>query len=238
MNRPYFYEKFTVASEIALSETSAHHALHVLRMKTGDELFITNGLGDLALFRIFNATKKECDIQLIELQPSDIEPRTSNLHIAISFTKNPARIEWFLEKATEIGIQTITPLLTKRSEKIYFKKERFEKILISAMLQSQQSFLPVLNEATSLEQVLKGSEDIKCIAHCEQDEKRIHLKDCIEAKKNTLILIGPEGDFTKEEIHLCLHQNCKPVSFGTNRLRTETAGLFACAVFNAQIASI
>ncbi len=238
MNIPYFYEPFSDISHLHLSETSAHHALHVLRMKVGDPLNVTNGKGDLAVCRIVHTTKRECSIEVVELRTSNIEPRTSNLHIAIAFTKNPARIEWFLEKVTEIGIQTITPLITKRSEKIHFKKERFEKIMVSAMLQSQQTYLPILQEAILLEDVLKGPEELKCIAHCEEDQERTHLKEVITSQKDTLILIGPEGDFTEEEIHLCLQQQCLPVSLGTNRLRTETAGLFACVVFNAQIAGI
>lgn len=238
MNHPLFYEKFTDTNLITLSEPSMHHALHVLRMKTGDPLIVTNGQGMMAECILEQQSKRECSVQVVRLITSDIEPRTSNLHIAIAFTKNPARIEWFLEKATEIGVQTITPLITKRSEKIYFKRERFEKILVSAMLQSQQCYLPTLNEASSLENVLKGPEEVKLIAHCEDDSERIHLSECIRAKKNTLILIGPEGDFTNEEINLCLGQKFKPVLLGNHRLRTETAGLFACVVFNSQIASL
>ena len=126
MSIPYFYEPFSDISHLVLSETSAHHALHVLRMKVGDPLNVTNGKGELAICRISHTTKKECHIEVVDLLASNIEHRASNLHIAIAFTKNPARIEWFLEKATEIGIQTITPVMTKRSEKIHCKKERFE----------------------------------------------------------------------------------------------------------------
>jgi 16S rRNA (uracil1498-N3)-methyltransferase len=238
MSIPYFYEPFSDVSHIVLSENSVHHALHVLRMKTGSELFVTNGRGEAARCSIIGTSKKDCHIEVVESPIASSKQQASKLHIAISFTKNPARIEWFLEKATEIGIQAITPLITKRSEKIHFKKERFEKIMVSAMLQSQQTFLPTLHEATLLEDVIKGIEQVKCIAHCEEDKVRIQLKDGIQPQKDTLILIGPEGDFTPEEIHLCLQQQCKPVSLGRNRLRTETAGLFACVVFNAQIATI
>lgn len=238
MSIPYFFEPFSDISPIHLSETSAHHAIHVLRMKAGDTLNVTNGKGDLATCRISHTTKKECSIEVVDLRTSSFEHRASNLHIAIAFTKNPARIEWFLEKATEIGVQTITPLITKRSEKIHFRKERFEKIMVSAMLQSQQTYLPILNEATPLEEVIRGPEELKCIAHCEEDKERTHLTDIIKSQKDTLILIGPEGDFTQEEIHLCVQQHALPVSLGNNRLRTETAGLFACVVFNAQIAAI
>jgi len=238
MSIPYFYELFTDPSHISLSEQSVHHAMNVLRMKTGDGLIITNGKGSRLQCKITHAGKRDCQIEVLKTLPSDIEHRTSQLHIAIAFTKNPARIEWFLEKATEIGIQKITALITNRSEKIHFKKERFEKILVSAMLQSQQYFLPILNEATLLEEVLNGKETFKFIAHCEEGQERVPLSKQTNPLKDTLILIGPEGDFTPEEIHLCLQQNCQPVSLGQNRLRTETAGLFACVVFNAQIARL
>jgi 16S rRNA (uracil1498-N3)-methyltransferase len=238
MNLPFFYEKFNDTDHISFSETSSHHALHVLRMKVGDELLITNGEGSLAKCKISHATKKECNVELIQSITSKPENRKPKLHIAISFTKNPARIEWFLEKATEIGIHSITPLITKRSEKIYIKRERFEKILISAMLQSQQSYLPKLNDASTLESVLQGNEELKFIAHCVEEAERNNLKDSLANPKNSIILIGPEGDFTKDEIHLCLQHNCKTVSLGSNRLRTETAGLFACVVFNSQIAEL
>ena len=236
MSIPYFFEPYTDFSHITLNEASVHHAIHVLRMKLGDQLIVTNGKGYKAICKIINLSKRDCAIEVIDSEI--IRVPIGNLHIAIAFTKNPARIEWFLEKATEIGIHTITPLISKRSEKIHFKKDRFEKILISAMLQSKSCFLPILNEATSLVDVLNGDEEIKCIAHCEEDQERYHLKNHIQEKKNTLILIGPEGDFTKEEIHLCLEKNCKPATLGNSRLRTETAGLFACVVFNSQIATL
>lgn len=238
MNLPLFYEKFTDTNHITFSEASAHHALHVLRMKTGDRLIVTNGQGMMVECVLDQQSKRDCSIQIVRLLTSETGHRTSNLHLAIAFTKNPARIEWLLEKATEIGVQTITPLITKRSEKIHFKRERFEKILVSAMLQSQQCYLPILNEATPIEEILKGSEEVKLIAHCEEDGKRVHLNECVEPNKNTLILIGPEGDFTMDEINLCLGHNCKPVLLGNHRLRTETAGLFACVVFNSQIAAL
>jgi 16S rRNA (uracil1498-N3)-methyltransferase len=137
-----------------------------------------------------------------------------------------------LEKTTEIGVAHITPLITKRSEKIFFKKERFEKILVSAMLQSQQTFLPILNEPIYFEEILKSTEPIKLIAHCLENEKKI-MRDELKENTSTIILIGPEGDFTPEEINAAMQNNFIPVSLGNKRLRTETAGLYACVVFNS-----
>lgn len=233
MNSPYFFEPFSDISSIQLSEQSVHHAMNVLRMRVGDKLNIVNGKGLLAKCKLSSIQKRDCVIEVLEIHQQEVP--VSNLHIAIAFTKNPARIEWFLEKACEIGIHTITPLLCSRSEKTHFKKERFEKILVSAMLQSKQSFLPMLHEPMKLQEVLQLPADIRCIAHCELGQERIALMACIENQKEILILIGPEGDFTSEEIHLCLQQNCKAVTLGNTRLRTETAGLFACCIFNNQI---
>ena len=144
-------------------------------------------------------------------------------------TQNPK----LLEKATEIGIGQITPLLTKRGEKIHLKTERFRKILVSAMLQSQQTYLPVLHEPQSLEEVLIGKEEQRFVAWCSEDGERQALSTVMKPGKKTLILIGPEGDFTPEEVHLCLQHGALPVTLGPNRLRTETAGLYATVVYNA-----
>lgn len=235
MSLPYFYEPGCSTGAIALSDASFHHASHVLRMRSGDLLQLTDGRGTLHRCRIDEMDKRACRLTLLDTQY--IAPPGASLHLAISFTKNPSRIEWFLEKATEIGVQSITPLLCRRSEKVHQKTERFEKILVSAMLQSQQAYLPLLHPPTPLDAVLQGSEEVKCIAHCVENGERRSLQEVLQPQKNTLILIGPEGDFTPEEITSCLPV-CEAVSLGQKRLRTETAGLFACVVFNSQIAGI
>lgn len=235
MSLPYFYEPNVTSGAIALSDTSFHHAVHVLRMRSGDLLNLTDGRGTLHRCRIEEMSKRDCRLSLLET--ITFPPPKTSLHIAISFTKNPSRMEWFLEKATEIGIQHITPLLCQRSEKVHMKTDRIEKIMVSAMLQSQQTYLPVLHPQAHLADVLDGPEPIKCIAHCVDGIERHALSAILKPQKNTLILIGPEGDFTPEEITSCL-ASCQAVTLGEKRLRTETAGLFACVVFNSQIAGI
>ncbi|NQY07333.1 MAG: 16S rRNA (uracil(1498)-N(3))-methyltransferase, partial [Flavobacteriaceae bacterium] len=155
------------------------------------------------------------------------EKRDYHLHIAIAPTKMNDRMEWFLEKATEIGIDEITPVICDKSERKVIKKERFEKIIQSAMKQSLQAYLPILNEAMSFKQFLNlEHQETKYIAHCEETEKHL-LSDEVKNKKSVLILIGPEGDFSLEEIKLAIDNNFRPVSLGETRLRTETAGVVA-----------
>lgn len=230
MALPFFYEQFESPEFIQLSEASIHHIVHVLRMKKGEQFWLTNGKGIKCRTSLTEVSKRDCSIEILETVIE--EKPTTHFHLAIAFTKNPSRMEWLLEKTTEIGIATITPLITKRSEKIFLKKERFEKILVSAMLQSQQTFLPTLNEPIKFEDFLYTNEEVKLIAHCIENEK-LEMKDELQKAKATIILIGPEGDFTEEEIQLALSNNFKPVSLGNKRLRTETAGLYACVVFNS-----
>lgn len=231
MSIPFFYEPYSDAASLKLKEVSVHHAVNVLRMREGEYLWVTNGKGEQCYCKIISIGKKSCDIQVEKVLR--FEQNVNGFHLAISFTKNPSRIEWLLEKATEMGIASITPLMTKRSEKTFFKKERFEKILISAMLQSQQTFLPELSETTSLEKIIESNIPQKYIAYCGDEVEKLYLESNFKKDTETLILIGPEGDFTSEEVHLCLQKDFQAVSLGKNRLRTETAGLYACAVFNS-----
>lgn len=231
MNVPFFYEPYNDAGNLQLSDANKHYILQVLRMKEGEQCFITNGRGVKCLTVIRDVSKRDCSIEIVECFTET--QRRSNLHIAISFTKNPARMEWFLEKATELGIETITPLITHRSEKIFFKKERFEKILISAMLQSQQAFLPNLNDITPLKRVIEIAVPQKYIAYCGDEYDKQKLTDILKPSAGTLFLIGPEGDFTADEVSLCRQKEYEVIELGTNRLRTETAGLYVCTLFNA-----
>ena len=169
----------------------------------------------------------------VRLVKSEQKPKQHNyhLHIAISPTKNMDRFEWFLEKATEIGIDEITPIICSRSERKILKKERCNRIMLSSMKQSLKFHLPKLNEAIDLKEFLKQDfNGNKYIAHCEKTEK-VALKDA-ELKENTLILIGPEGDFSLNEIEIALQNTFKAVSLGTSRLRTETAGIVAVHTLN------
>ncbi|HSN10081.1 MAG TPA: RsmE family RNA methyltransferase [Hanamia sp.] len=226
MTSPYFFEEtLPVSDEFTLSEETSRHISQVLRMKEGEEIVITNGEGYRLFANILCADKKKTKIKITRKEFLERPiPRTA---IAISLIKNNNRFEWFAEKATEIGISEIIPLICKRSEKTHFKMERTRSILISAMLQSQQSWLPELSEPVKISEVIKKENyEQKFIAHCVNDEKK-ELKSLVSDSASKIILIGPEGDFTEEEIQTAIQQNYIPVSLGETRLRTETAGIAA-----------
>ena len=231
MNIAYFFEANLNTNPVSIGDANKHYMLQVLRMKEKETIFLTNGNGEKCLCSIRNISKKNVEIDLIE-RIFD-EPRKISLHLAIAFTKNPSRMEWLLEKVTEMGIETITPIVTHRSEKNYFKKERFEKILIAAILQSQQSFLPILNEPKTLQEIMETETEQKFIAYCGTEYEKIPAMKVIKAQQSALFLIGPEGDFTADEVHLCMQHQFSPIDLGGNRLRTETAGLYVCTLFNA-----
>lgn len=226
MTAPFFYEKILPDNTgyFTLSEETSKHCAQVLRMKEGEIISVTNGCGLRYAATIRSPDKRKTVVQLTDR--SWIEQPIPKNSIAISFVKNPSRMEWFLEKATEIGIAVIYPLVTARTEKINLKSERWENILIAAMLQSQQVWKPILNTPIIFSDILTlpfiGT---KLIAHCELGEK-IPLKN-IKPSAETLVLIGPEGDFTQAEITLALKHQYIPISLGTTRLRTETAALVA-----------
>jgi 16S rRNA (uracil1498-N3)-methyltransferase len=201
--------------------------------KIGDKVQITNGLGNLYAGEIVDITKKTCIVAIHETQEA-YNKRPLNLHIAIAPTKNIDRFEWFLEKATEIGIDEITPLICKRSERTIIKPERLNGILISAMKQSVQTYLPKLNEATDFQKFIKKIfpySKNKYIAYC-NDAEIPPLSKIYPKGENALILIGPEGDFSENEVGLAFENNFKGISLGQTRLRTETAGLVACHTIN------
>ncbi|HIP26168.1 MAG TPA: 16S rRNA (uracil(1498)-N(3))-methyltransferase, partial [Flavobacteriaceae bacterium] len=198
----------------------------VLRKKEDDVLYITNGKGFLFKSKISIANDKRCTVEIDKVEKQENQLKY-NLHIAIAPTKNNQRLEWFLEKATEIGITTITPLICDNSERKIIKKDRLEKVLVSAMKQSNRYYLPILNEAIPIKQFMKKEfNGLKFIAHCEETEKQ-SLKNKLEIGKDVTMLIGPEGDFSLNEISLALANNFSPVSLGKSRLRTETAGIVA-----------
>ena len=211
--------------EISLSAEESKHAIKVMRKKEGDMLNFTDGKGNLFITEITIADSRKTSVRIVE---SEQKPKQHNyhLHIAIAPTKNMDRFEWFLEKATEIGIDEITPIICSRSERKVLKTERCNRIMLSSIKQSLKFHLPKLNEAIALKEFLKQDfNGNKYIAHCEKTEK-VALKDA-ELKENTLILIGPEGDFFFSEIERALQNTFKAVSLGTSRLRTETAGIVA-----------
>jgi 16S rRNA (uracil1498-N3)-methyltransferase len=217
-------------SEIVLSKEESKHATKVLRKKEGDILNFTDGKGGFYKAEITVADTKKCRLQIIS---SEQKPKQHNyhLHIAIAPTKNMDRYEWFLEKATEIGIDEITPIICEHSERKVIKTERCNRILLSAMKQSLKLHLTKLNETITLKDFLKQDfEGNKYIAHCEDGEKTELRKE--EKTEKTLILIGPEGDFSPTEVELALENQFKTVSLGGSRLRTETAGIVAVHTIN------
>lgn len=230
MQLPFFFEEsFPDADQFVLSENSSRHIVQVLRMKEGEQIQLTNGKGYTLTAEIILSHKKNTEVKIIER--NFIPRREPKVAIAISFIKNAGRFEWFLEKATEIGVSAIIPLLCTRTEKTHFREERMKTILVSAMLQSRQAWLPELSVPVTIKELIRNKNyDQKFIAHC-LDEEKIELKDVItNALSSKIILIGPEGDFTKEEIEAALEQDYKPVNLGETRLRTETAALVAAVL--------
>lgn len=217
------------SKQYSFSKEESKHIVRVLRKKEGDLLNITNGLGSLFTVEITVADVKNCLVNIIT--EKRVENHNYRLHIAIAPTKMNDRLEWFLEKATEIGIDEITPVICDNSERKVIKKERLEKIIQSAMKQSLQMHLPKLNDAISFKSFI--NQDFKgqtFIAHCEEQEKH-ELFPQITKKEDYTILIGPEGDFSNNEIATALTKGFNPVALGNTRLRTETAGIAACHTF-------
>ena len=202
------------------------HIVKVLRKKEGDKIFITNGLGFLFESEIILASEKKCEVKIAK--ETFQEPVAFYTHIAVAPTKMNDRLEWFLEKATEIGIHEITPIICDHSERKVYKIDRAEKIIQAAMKQSLHYYLPKINEPISLSQFVKlNFEGQKFIAHCEETDKK-SFKNEIKQKEKITILIGPEGDFSTKEINLAIANQFIPVTLGNTRLRTETAALVAC----------
>lgn len=235
MALPFFFTEVvsSINNIIVLTEENSRHIVQVLRMAEGRQINITDGLGTICTAEIVEAHKKKCTVKTLDTL-KQIAP-AKKVCIAISPVKNSSRFEWFLEKATEIGVTEIVPLICERTEKQYLKHDRLRGILISAMLQSQQAWLPVLYEPVKFEKfVEENKSNNKFIAHCDEQNK-ISLKEIIGQLSNQLIthstiLIGPEGDFTKDEIDFALQNNFMPVALGNTRLRTETAALVAATL--------
>ena len=231
MPLPFFYKEDLIASsnDVVLDEATSKHIVQVLRMQNGEQLQLTNGKGILFTAEISDNNRKKCIVKVIKT--TNQQRPTNNIAIAISPVKNNTRFEWFLEKATEIGVTEIIPLICSRTEKTVFKFERMKNILVSAMLQSQQCWLPVLHEPTKFNELVKSSaQQQKFIAHCIDEAKRSLSDLNNESLSSKVILIGPEGDFTADEIELALQNNYSAVSLGETRLRTETAGIVAATL--------
>lgn len=215
--------------EIILNDLESRHIIKVLRLKKEDSLYLTDGEGYLYAAKIISTENKKCIVSII----NKTKKKSHNyyLHIAVSPTKNIDRFEWFLEKSTEIGIDEITPIITTRSEKKIIKEERCNKIIIAAMKQSLKFHKPKLNKAEHFDKFIQKSFiGEKYIAHCHNSAKK-QLQN-IKTKQDTLILIGPEGDFSEDEITTALKNQYKPISLGESRLRTETAGVIATHIIS------
>ena len=213
-----------------LSREESHHAIKVLRMQAGDEMFVTNGRGLGVRGTLSDPSPSGCSVR-IEDALEDTQKRGYRIHVAVAPTKVNDRMEWFLEKATEIGVDEITPLICARSERRVFNHARGSKVVLSAAKQSLKYSFPVLNEAEGFKTFLKGiSAGKKFIAHCMPEGRRLSLKDGLCPGDDVCILIGPEGDFSPEEVRAAVDCGFVPVTLGTSRLRTETAALFAVAM--------
>jgi 16S rRNA (uracil1498-N3)-methyltransferase len=226
MALPFFYITPADAqtNTIILDEDTSRHVVQVLRMQAGESLHLTDGAGNLLTAVISDAHKKHCSVS-VEKREAVIRPGKDNA-IGISILKNSNRFEWFLEKATELGIREIIPLLCDRTEKEKFRSDRMQQICISAMLQSKQCWLPDLHEPTAFDAVVKNSvTGQRFIAHCAAGEKKPLAAAIHSNEDHRLLLIGPEGDFTEAEIQHALEAGLGAVSLGDTRLRTETAGV-------------
>jgi 16S rRNA (uracil1498-N3)-methyltransferase len=229
MALPFFYVEDLESSSLVLDEDTSKHVVQVLRMEKGEKLLLTDGKGKKAEAEIVDDNRKRCGVLITSVQREKEKPH--RVAVAISLTKNASRFEWFLEKATEIGVSEIIPLVCERTEKEKFRYDRMKNILVSALLQSQQTWLPVLHEPTDFDKAI--TEDTyaqRFIAHCLEEEKQSLTSQLINQSASQLILIGPEGDFTPKEIEQALANNFIPVALGETRLRTETAGMVAAAL--------
>lgn len=230
-----FYTTNISEGKAHFSREESGHCLRVLRMKRGESISFTDGKGNM-----YEGVISDDDPAAMTAEVSSVrreEGRTYRLHIAISPVKNDDRLEWFIEKAVETGIDEITPLICARTEKKRIRKERLEGLMLSAMKQSVKSMLPVLNEPFSFSEFIAGPHTGKrLIACCDESIGRLAITSAFSRSEEVTILIGPEGDFTPEEVLLAMQHGFTPVHMGTSRLRTETAGVAACcSVYLANI---
>jgi 16S rRNA (uracil1498-N3)-methyltransferase len=229
----FFYDgPLAENTSVSLEADTAKHIWQVLRMEADDRIQLTDGKGTTAIGSIHIAERHKCNVALESV--TFHQPTKCPLHLAVCFTKNNSRNEWLLEKATELGVASIIPVAAARSEKMHIRHDRWQKILQSAILQSQQYYLPLLSEITPLKTVVQRYKAIqqKLVAHCIHEEERTPLSKMLNHVPETILLIGPEGDFTQDEVNLCKEHGFTPVSLGAQRLRTETAAITAAAYFN------
>jgi 16S rRNA (uracil1498-N3)-methyltransferase len=223
-----FYAPDINGNTYSLDEKESKHLIRVLRMAKGESVKLIDGNGNLYEGIISNPDQNKCSIDITG-KIKDFERRNYRLHIAISPLKNPERFEWFIEKSVEIGIDEITPLLCRNTEKPGIKRERLNNLIISAMKQSLKATKTILNEPTSFKDFInKDLMGIRMIAHCDKSNERKNVSEVYSKNDNSIILIGPEGDFTRDEVDSAVNRGFLPVHLGQSRLRTETAGIAAC----------
>lgn len=226
-----FYTPDIEGERYTLPEEESKHCVRVLRLEAGAPIVLIDGRGGFYRCEIVQPNAKHCEVRCVE-KIEEYGKRDYRVHVAIAPTKNIERIEWFLEKCTEIGIDEITPLLCDHSERKVIKEDRLEKVIISAMKQSLKAYLPRLHPMTPFDSFVKQErEGVKCIAHCDEDNKK-RLDESYDPTRPITVLIGPEGDFSSREIALAKENGFVPVTLGNSRLRTETAGIVACHSIN------
>lgn len=225
-----FYSENVFDKVHFLPEAESKHLIRVLRKRFGDTIKVTDGKGNLYECQIADDNPKKCALEVINKERFK-NNLTRNIHVAIAPTKNNDRLDWFIEKATEIGVSSITPIICDHSERVKLKPERVNKVAISAMKQSKRLYLPRINTLTKFSDFIAGDQaGRKLIAHCEEENKA--QLSALKIGASASILIGPEGDFSENEIDSALKAGYKAVALGESRLRTETAGIVACTLLN------
>lgn len=237
----FYCKDITPEGYATLDAEESRHAVRVLRLREGDTMLVTDGQGHLYECRVVEASDKACTVETqraASQMPMSLEEtqRAASLHLAVAPTKNPSRMEWLVEKAVEVGVGEITLLDCDHSERSFLKTDRLERLALSAMKQSLHLTLPRIHPAVKLREWLRtfadGTPALQFIAHCEANQPRTPLATVLEAERDAVVLIGPEGDFSQEEIDLALACGFHPVSLGPSRLRTETAALYAAVAFS------
>jgi len=227
-----FYTPDITQNTYTLNEEESKHCVRVLRLQVGTQVYLVDGKGGFYTAEITSDNPKKVSLSILKVE-TEFNKRNHFLHIAVAPTKNIDRIEWFLEKATEFGIDEITPIITDRSERRVVKEDRLNKVITSAVKQSIKAYHPKLNEAVSFNDFLKEPFDgEQLIAHCIDNGEKQYISKLVAPHQKYLILIGPEGDFTPEEVNLALNKGFKALTLGDNRLRTETAALAVCFEIN------
>lgn len=227
-----FYTPDITQNTYTLNEEESKHCVRVLRLPIGALVNLVDGRGGFYTAEITSNNPKKVSLSILKVE-TEYHKRNHYLHIAVAPTKNIDRIEWFLEKATELGIDEITPIITDRSERRVVKEDRLNKVITAAVKQSIKAYHPLLNESVSFSKFLNSPlEGEKLIAHCIDSEDKKYISNLIVPHQKYLILIGPEGDFTPEEVNLALNKGFKQLTLGDNRLRTETAALSVCFEIN------